>query len=263
MEHLKDKLKNLRLPWMAQSLALRNEYALSHSISYLEFLELLLEDETAQRQANAYQKRLSASRINTQKTLDNYDFSYQPGVDRKVLYDLATARFIRQKENVLLLGKPGVGKTHLAQALGHQALKQGYRVLFIHANELIEGLQAARGDGSYRLALQKLVQPDLLIIDEIGFKKLPVAGLDDFFEPGRRAVIRSRYEQGSIIVTTNRNFEDWGVLLGDSVMASAIIDRLVHHATVIRITGNSYRVKSLLIGESAGQQPDETGLLHA
>lgn len=107
---------------MAQSLALRNEYVLSHSISYLEFLELLIEDETAQRQANAYQKRLSAAWINTQKTLDNYDFSYQPGVDRKVLYDLTTARFIRQKENVLL-GKPGVGITHLAQALGHQALK--------------------------------------------------------------------------------------------------------------------------------------------
>jgi DNA replication protein DnaC len=258
MEHLKDKLKALRLPWMAQSLALRNEYALAHSISYLEFLELLIEDETAQRQANAYQKRFVASRINAQKTLESYDFSYQPGVDKKLMYDLGTARFIRQKENVLLLGKPGVGKTHLAQALGHQALKLGYRVLFIHANELIERLQAARGDGSYRLALQKVLQPELLIIDEIGFKKLPVAGLDDFFE-----VIRRRYEQGSIIVTTNRNFEDWGALLGDSVMASAIIDRLVHHATVVRITGNSYRVKSLLRDEPGMVEPNLTGLVHA
>lgn len=255
MEQLKEKLKELRLPWMAQSLALRNEYALANSLSYVAFLELLVEDEASQRQANAYQKRLTASRINSQKSLDNYDFSYQPGVDKKLLYDLGTCRFIRQKENVLLLGKPGVGKTHLAQALGHQALKMGYKVLFVHANELIERLQAARGDGSYRLSLQKLLQPDLLIIDEIGFKKLPTAGLDDFFE-----VIRSRYEQGSIILTTNRNFEDWGALLGDTVMASAIIDRLVHHATVIRITGNSYRVKSLLREDLSEVSPN--GLAH-
>ena len=128
MEALKSKLKALRLPWMANALALRNEYALANAISYIEFLELLVEDEQAQRSANGYQKRLVSSRITQQKTLDNYDFSYQPGVDQKVLADLATTRFIRQKENVLFLGKPGVGKTHLAQALGHQALKQGYHV---------------------------------------------------------------------------------------------------------------------------------------
>lgn len=248
METLKERLKQLRLPTLAGALELRNQYALAHQISYLEFLELLLEDEWAARQAQAYHKRLTASRLSSQKALTTYDFSYQPGLDKRLVYDLATCRFIEEHQNIVLLGNPGVGKTHLANALGLEAVKKGYKVLFTHANEVIEKLHTSKADGSYRSALNKILAADLLIIDELGFKKVPASGLDDFFE-----IIRQRYEKNSIIITSNRNFEDWGLILGDAVMASAIIDRIIHHASVIKITGSSYRVKNYLSTDGLNQ----------
>jgi DNA replication protein DnaC len=138
------------------------------------------------------------------------------------------------------MGKPGVGKTHLANALGLEAVHQGLNVLFTHANSLIDDLHRAKADGKYHTLLNRIKKLDLLIIDELGFKKIPQYGLDDFFE-----IIRQRYEKGSIIITTNRSFEDWGPLFGDTIMASAIIDRLIHHATILKITGDSYRMKKV------------------
>ena len=164
--------------------------------------------------------------------LDAYDFSFQPELDKRMIYDLASCRFIDQKSNIILMGKPGVGKTHLAHAIGLEAIKKGKRVLFVHTNEMMEKLYSSRADGSYNYAMQKYLKPDLLILDELGFKKMPQYGMDDFFE-----IIRHRYESGSLIVTTNRNFEDWGALFGDKVMASAIIDRIVHHAVIVKVTG--------------------------
>lgn len=251
METIKERLKQLRLPTLAGALELRNQYALDHQISYLEFLELLLEDEWAARQALAYQKRLAGSRLSSQKPLTGYDFSYQPSVDKRLVYDLATCRFMEEHQNIVLLGNPGVGKTHLANALGLEAVKKGYKVLFTHANEVIEKLHTSKADGSYRSMMNKIVTTDLLIIDELGFKKVPASGLDDFFE-----IIRQRYEKGSIIITSNRSFEDWGQILGDAVMASAIIDRIVHHASIIKITGNSYRVKNYLNADSLQQKTE-------
>lgn len=248
METLKERLKQLRLPTLAGALELRNQYALAHQVSYLEFLELLLEDEWAARQGQAYHKRLMASRLSSQKPLNTYDFTYQPQLDRRLVYDLASCRFIDEHQNIVLLGNPGVGKTHLANALGLEAVKKGYKVLFTHANEVIEKLHTSKADGSYRSALNKILAADLLIIDELGFKKVPASGLDDFFE-----IIRQRYEKASIIITSNRNFEDWGQILGDAVMASAIIDRIIHHASVIKIIGNSYRVKNYLNTDSLRQ----------
>ncbi len=239
MEKIKERLKQLRLSGAITSLETRNQYALENKISYMDFLELLLEDEWAIRQSNAYRNRLVQSKLNEQKRLDNYDFTWQPELDKKMLMDLAACRFIPEKHNVVLMGKPGVGKTHLANALGLEAIKKGYKVLFTHANNLIEQLHRSKADGKYQTMLSKINNIDLLIIDELGFRKIPQNGMDDFFE-----IIRGRYELGSIIITTNRNFKDWGSLFGDNVMASAIIDRIVHHAAIIRITGSSYRIKN-------------------
>ncbi len=142
------------------------------------------------------------------------------------------------------MGKPGVGKTHLANAIGLEAIKQGYKTVFIHVNEFIERLTASRADGTYNYIPGQFLNTDLLILNEIGFKKLPANGLDNFFE-----IIRKRYENGSMIITTNRNFENRGNIFGDNVLASAIIDRIVHHAYIIKINGESYRIKDYVKNE--------------
>lgn len=244
MEALKSKLRNLKLAGAVRSLENRNKFAMENNCSYIEFLEMLIEDEHANRLSNSYKKRFNKSKLNVNKTIDEYDFKYQPELDKKLIRELASCRFINQNKNIVFMGKPGVGKTHLANAIGLEAIKQGYKVLFIHVNEIIEKLNTSRADGTYRFTLNQFLSADLLILDEIGFKKLPAVGMDDFFE-----IIRKRYENGSIIITTNRNFEDWGNIFGDNVMASAIIDRIVHHAFIIKITGDSFRIKDYKINE--------------
>jgi len=240
MEALKTQLRSLKLSSMVDGLEMRNKHALENQVSYLEFLELLVEDELVRRQTNGYHNRLRESKLHSQKVLDTYDFSFQPELDKRMIYELASCRFIDQKNNIIFMGKPGVGKIHLAQAIGLEAIKKGKKVLFTHTNDMMEKLYSSRADGSYQYTIQKYLKPDLLILDVLGFKKMPQYGMDDFFE-----IIRHRYETGSLIVTTNRNFEDWGALFGDKVMASAIIDRIVHHAVIVKVTGSSYRVKNL------------------
>lgn len=241
MENLKTKLRQFKLAGIVKSLEIRNKFAIDNSISYLEFMELLMDDELVNRKANSFGKRLIKSKINTMKSIDEFDFNYQPKLNKKHILDLASCRFINENKNIVLMGKPGVGKTHLANALGLEALKQGYNVLFLHINDLIDKLNTAKADGSYRQLMNILCATDLLILDELGFKKIPAEFIDGVFE-----VIRKRYEAGSIIITSNRNFEDWSNIFGDAVMASAIVDRLVHHAFIIKIDGDSFRTKNFV-----------------
>jgi len=239
MEKLKSKLRELKLAGMVKSLESRNKYALEKKASYIEFLELLVEDEYVNRKANSFNKRLNRSKLNTQKDFDCFDFNYQPELDKIKIMDIMACRFITENKNIVFMGKPGVGKTHLANAIGLEAIKKGYKVLLLHINDLIEKINIAKAEGTKNQLMNEFINADLIILDELGFKKIPNEAIDDFFE-----VIRKKYETGSLIITTNRNFEDWGNIFGDYTLASAIIDRIVHHAIIIKINGDSFRIKN-------------------
>jgi DNA replication protein DnaC len=239
MEIIK-QLQGLKLSGMAKSIEARNQYAIENNLSYMDFISLLLEDEYSNRASNSYIKRLRQSKLDPSKGLEAFDFSFQPKLNKKKIIDLQGLRFITEKENIIFMGNPGVGKTHLANALGLEALKKGYKVKMLCMTDMLSMLTASRGDGTYNKALKELVSIDLLIIDEIGFKKVPQDAVDEFFE-----IVKRRHENGSIIITTNRSFEDWANVFGDQVLASAIIDRLVHHCHIIKIIGPSYRMKNL------------------
>lgn len=243
MIEINKKLTSLKLSGFVKSIEGRNAYALENKLSYIEFLELLLEDEFANRTSNSYRKRFLKSKLNEEKSINSYDFKYQPELDKRLIMDLSSLRFINEKKNIVFMGSPGVGKTHIANAIGLEALKKGYKVIMVESNTLLDKLYAAKGDGTYQSVINEYLQADILIIDEIGFKK--INNIDDFFE-----IISKRYEKGSVIITTNRNFEEWGEIFGDNVLASAIIDRILHHCHVIRITGGSYRVKDLSLNKT-------------
>ena len=241
MQPLESKLKYLRMSAVLQSLKQHNETAQQQQLSYLEFFEMLIEDECSKRRANVLRQRLAKSRLNSIKCFENFDQNFQPDLDRKLLAEIRACRFIDDHKNIVIIGKPGTGKTHLAHAIGLEATTKGYSVLFYHLHTLLERLSQGRADNSHRRILQQAIAPDLLILDEIGFRTLTPQALDDFFE-----IIRHRYETKSTIFTSNRNFEDWGTILGDKVMASAILDRIVHHSYILKFTGESYRVKDFL-----------------
>lgn len=235
---LLSKLKDLKLSGVIKTIDIRNEEAIKDKLSFMEFIELLINDEVLNRKNNGNTKRISKAKFPQHKSLEEYNFNYQPTVNKRFIYNLGTCEFIRKKENIAFIGPPGTGKTHLAIALGIKAIAQGYNVLFTTVNQMLEELYMSRADNSFNSKIKKYISPDLLILDELGLKKLTQNNVDDFYE-----IIARRYENGSIIITSNKVFDEWGRIFYDPVLATAILDRFIHHCHFVVIKGESYRMK--------------------
>jgi DNA replication protein DnaC len=231
-------LKQLRLSGILTTLEARVRQAEAESWSYAEFLARLLEDESCRRGQNQLAMRLRRGQVNTTKTLEGFDWNFNPTINRPQVLRLANCEWIRANRNLLICGPTGAGKSHLAQALAHEACRQGLQVLFISCSKMLSHLAAGRADRSVERRLQTYLRPDLLIIDDFGLKPLSNPGPEDMYE-----VINERYERGSVMLTSNRAPEEWPELFGDPLLASAGLDRLAHHAETLIITGQSYRAR--------------------
>ena len=238
IERLQELLEGLRLIKAALELAQILQEAGKKELGHADFLEDLLTRETTAKSERQTLVRTTMARLPFHKSLESFDFKQQPSLDPKAIKELATGRFISNAENVLLLGPPGVGKTHLAVALGLKACAQGYRTTFTTAAALIGTLQRAQGEGRLEERLKQLVQPKLLICDELGYLPIDRTGATLFFQ-----LVSRRYERGSILITSNQSLSAWGDVFGDRLIATAILDRLLHHSTIVNIKGESYRLK--------------------
>src|SRR5271168_670432 len=232
-------LKQLRLSGLLESLEVRLQEAAGHHLTHAEFLELILQDELVVRSDRQLQRRVKAAGFRELKTLDDFDWSFNPSLKKKQIFDLATTRFVREHRDVLWLGPPGVGKSHVVQALGYHALKAGFLVLYRSIFDVVRDFLHDEAVGKEDKILKRYLKPDLLIIDDMGMKQLPKRSGEYLFE-----IIMRRYETRSTIMTSNRPLEDWGKLLGDVPSATAILDRFLHHAEVLPFQGKSYRLRN-------------------
>ena len=255
-ERVRNNLEKLRLERIAEVLDSVAEEAARADISYLDFLDRLLEEETAARYQHAVAFKTRSARFPFIKTLDQFDFSFQPSINQRQIKEMATLRFIDNGENLIFLGPPGVGKTHLAVALGLKAVAQGYGVYFTTIHELVDILIRDYSENRVAARMKLLCRPKLLIVDEMGYLPLDRVGASFFFQ-----LVSRRYERGSIIITSNKSYGEWDSIFSDNIIASAILDRLLHHSTTINIRGESYRLrekKKAGIFQKAKEESKET-----
>jgi DNA replication protein DnaC len=235
---LTTNLKRLRLSGMIGTLEVRLQEAQANQLSHLELLELLVNDELVVRNDRAIARRIKAAGFRDNKTLEDFDWAFNTSVKRSQIFELATGAFIREQRDLLWLGPPGVGKSHLVQAIGRQAAKTGFTVLYRSIFDAVQEIMQAEAFNEIANVMRRYLKPDLLILDDMGLKRLPRDSGEYLCE-----IIMRRYELRSTMMTSNRPLEDWGKLLGDVPTATAILDRFLHHAEVIQITGRSYRLK--------------------
>ena len=237
-DRLLTTLRQLRLSGLAQTLDVRLAEAAGHQLTHVEFLELILQDELAVRDERQVNRRIKAAAFRELKPLDEFDWIFNPSLPRKQVFDLATCRFVRDRRDALIIGPPGTGKSYVAQAIGWQAIKQGFLVLYRSIFDVVRDFLHENVLGDEDKALARYLKPDLLIIDDMGMKNLPRRSGEVLFE-----IIMRRYETRSTVMTSNRPLEDWGKLIGDVPSATAILDRFLHHAEVLAFNGRSYRLR--------------------
>jgi DNA replication protein DnaC len=254
-EALRKTLKQLRLSGLLESLEIRLQEASGHGLSHGEFLELILQDELMVRGNRLLERRFKAAELRERKSLEDFDWSFNPSIARKQIYDLASCRFLREGRDVLWLGPPGVGKSFMVQAIGYQAIKAGYTVYYRSIFDLVRDFLHDEVLGHENKTLNKYLKPELLIIDDMGMKQLPRRSGECLFE-----VVMRRYETRSTMMTSNRPLEDWGKLLGDAPGASAILDRFLHHAELVQMTGRSYRLRNQAAASLDGMEDSKPAI---
>ena len=236
MPEVETFLKQLKLSGITETLLNRNKEAIESKLSHLEFLTLLLQDEVLRRENKKLAQRMKRANFKGEKTIERFDFAFNPKIDVQQIKDLASCRFLQEKVNILMVGPCGTGKSHIAQAIGHSAVRRGVETLFIKQTSLLSQLQAAKAVGSYERKLKYFVKIPLLIMDDFGLKPLRTPQDEDMHE-----LVSERYEQNSTILTSNLDFAEWGEAFPNKLLGAATIDRLKHGAYLVDLDGPSYR----------------------